>query len=106
MMSEFGSGEVPASGVTGVTRLIETGTDLGVPADAVVVRRRLAVFVPTGRRRGSAVMVRSMPSGGIVPLDGVTVSHGSSVVAVNPCAAPTVDAEEPLEPGMWTFCTI
>jgi len=29
MINEFGSGELPASGATGVTRLMDTGTDAG-----------------------------------------------------------------------------
>src|SRR5947209_1511737 len=104
MISEFGSGSVPGSGETGGARLIDTGTDVEPPAAAVVDKWSVAVFVPTGRRRGSAVIVRSMPSGGIVPLDGVTVSHGSSTVAVKLCAAPTDDADVPLDPGICTFC--
>src|SRR5229473_3905298 len=121
MMSEFGSGELPAFGVTGATRLTVTGTLAGGspavdvmwcvastdPLDALVVVEMwsAASLDPAGRFFGSAVIFRSIPSGGIVPEEGVTVSHGLSTVAVKPVESAAVLPLAP-EPGMCTVCTI
>src|SRR5436853_7652269 len=77
-------------GVTGVTRLMETGmftTVVTLSAARPVAPRgvsetmTVAVKVPLGRLVGSVVSVSVTPLGGRIPLLGETVTHGSSVVA-------------------------
>src|SRR5438105_4865348 len=92
-------------GETGVTRLIDTGTDTVVvplvrigPEVLPIVTRIVPVCVPLGRFVGSAVTVRSIPSGGSRPLEGVTCNHGLSTAAANGNVPSG-------KPGMWTICT-
>src|SRR5450755_1220527 len=104
MMSEFEVGAVGSSGTTGVTRLIDTGTDL--PLDVVTfllfvsgenTTMIVAVNVPFGSDAGSIAMSSVIPSAGMTPLDGVILTiHGLSPVAVKFSACPS--------PGMKT-CT-
>ncbi len=102
MISDCGIGELPAFGLTGVTRFTFTGTFVDV-ARVVVVRWMVAVDVPAGRVFGSALTARSRPWGGMDPEEGETLSHGSSTVAVKVCPAgatlPVLAEVEP-EPGM------
>ena len=85
MISAFCGGVPPAFGVTGVTRLIETGAPtvvtpwlLMVPLPGVVTSKNtVPVNVPLGRPVGSAKTIRSTPSGGSTPMVGCTrTSHG------------------------------
>ena len=73
------------SGLIGVTRLIETGAEIGVmpfvvigPATGVETdTMTVPVNVPFGSPDGSAKATRSTPSGGSKPLFGSTrMSHG------------------------------
>src|SRR3954454_22084928 len=75
----FGGSDLPP-GATGVTRLTESGTlATVVPPDVTVT---VPVLAPGGSEAGFAVTVTVVPPGGIVPLDGVTVRYGLSVVAL------------------------
>src|SRR5579864_3703416 len=91
MMIELAEGVPAGCGVTGVTRLIDTGAPTGVtplvvtsPVLGVLTERiTVPVKVPFGSPVGSAYTVRSIPSGGSSPLDGSTrLSHGLSRLAV------------------------
>src|SRR5438445_3046118 len=86
-----GGGAVFAVPLTGVTRLIDTvvlllrasfGTiPLFPPATEIDT---VPVFAPTGRVLGAPRTVTvTLPSLRVVPLDGVTVRYGLSVVAAN-----------------------
>ena len=105
-ISASGGGVPLPVGITGVTRLTDTGSDTDPVslragpslAPPLYVTCSVAVFVPMPRWWGSAVTVRVRPSIGSVPLDGVTVSHGLSARTVNCCGA--------LPPLRKTFCTI
>src|SRR6266568_9078010 len=86
MISELSGGGPAGFGVTGVTRLIDTGAPTGVtpfavslPLDGVVTSTiTVPVCVPVGSPAGLANTVRLMPSGGRRPLDGSTrTSQGS-----------------------------
>src|ERR1700694_1295048 len=89
MIKALGGGSsIGLVGETGVTRLIDTGTDTVVvplvrigPELLPIVTSTVPVCVPLGRLVGSAVTVRSTPSGGSRPLEGDTCSHGLSTVA-------------------------
>src|SRR5215212_10847072 len=88
--SGFGSC-VFAMGETGVTRLTVIGTELPFVANApfalglVVVTVMVAVVEPIGKVVGSMRMLTGSgpPSGGRVPLDGVTISQGASTAMLN-----------------------
>src|ERR1700730_6835859 len=84
MISAFAGGLPAGFGVTGVTRLIDTGTPTGVtplllivPLPGVVTRRiSVPVNVPFGKPFGSASTMKSDPSGGSTPVVGCTLlSH-------------------------------
>src|ERR1700751_1272545 len=86
MISELTGGGPDGFGVTGVTRLMDTGGPtgggpFGVRAQLEVVVTRTITFpvwVPVARPVGSAYTVSSMPSGGSWPDIGTTrTSHGS-----------------------------
>src|SRR5450755_1404746 len=91
MKIESAVGASGLTGTTGVTRLIDTGTDFLLLA--LVTMRRLpligevdtitvAVNVPFGSCAGSIVTFSTMPSGGRIPLDGLIFTiHGRSDVA-------------------------
>src|SRR5205085_5926017 len=90
MISAFVGGAEFAPGVTGVTRLMETGVDMTVVTSfrALLVApigvsdtMTVLVNVPFGRFDGSVVSVSVIPSGVSTPLDGATLIHGSSVFA-------------------------
>src|SRR5947208_347375 len=94
MISAFAGGAPgDLAGMTGVTRLIDTGAlTVTMPFGAIVplpgvvtVTITVPVNVPFGRLEGSAKAVRSTPSGGNKPLAGSTrMSHGLlSTAAVN-----------------------
>ena len=94
MISASGGGPLFGVDETGWVRLTETVVvDEPVPSrgeirpfDELLVERLTStapVLVPTGNPFGSAVTVRVMPPAGTVPDAGVTVSHGTFVVAVN-----------------------
>ena len=73
------------------------------PFDELLVAKLTStapVLVPTGKPFGSAVTLRVMPPAGTVPADGVTVSHGTFVVAVNevPSAAAMTPGAAELPP--------
>src|SRR5205809_998017 len=105
MIREFADGVEIVVGETGVTTLMETGTVTGGLASSEPifagepgkVRMMVAVKVPLGRSAGSAETLSVSPAAGRMPLDGVTVSHGSSVDAMKANAVPW--------PGMKTVCT-
>jgi len=80
MISALFGGSDLLPGATGVTRLTESGTLATVVPPEVTVT--VPVFAPGGRLLGFAVTVTVVPPGGIVPLDGVTVRYGLSVVAL------------------------
>src|SRR5471030_41441 len=99
MISDSGRGVLCDIGDTGVTTLTETGTldEGGAPLvpvfipealrpaplpEAFVMTTTVPVFVPIGKVEGSEETRSVMPSAGIVPLAGATLSHGSSTVAV------------------------
>jgi hypothetical protein len=77
------------TGETGVTTLMEMGTVTGGLASSEQifagepgnVTMIVAVDVPLGRSAGSAETLSVSPAAGRMPLDGVTVSPGSSVDA-------------------------
>src|SRR3954454_7951062 len=83
----------PAKGppVTGVVRLIETGMEVGgvVPSACLPTTpvpktmMTVPVQVPSVKLLGSAEIVKLIPSGGMIPLPGVTANHGLSTVATN-----------------------
>src|ERR1043165_5163138 len=58
-----------------------------VPGAAVVVIDTKPVLAPGGRPAVFATACSVCPSGGTMPLAGVTVSHGTSGVAVKLCPA-------------------
>src|SRR5438128_11082654 len=85
MISAFAGGGPGACGLIGVTRLIDTGAFTGTTplatmrplAEVVTETMTVPVCVPGGKPVGFASTVRSIPSGGSEPLDGVTlISHG------------------------------
>src|SRR5438093_47149 len=89
--ASFGGGAVFATPLTGVTRLIDTVVpllrasfgmvDIFPPATLI---ETVPVFAPTRRLLGAPRTVTvTLPSLRVVPLDGVTVRYGLSVVAVN-----------------------
>ncbi len=90
MISEAGIGTSGAvTGMTGVTRFIDTGMltvvvacVCGEPSDGgvVMLTTTVPVTVPLGRSFGSASSSTVTPSGGSTPADGRTFSHGLSVV--------------------------
>src|SRR5688500_790487 len=91
MISEYcAAAGLDATGVTGVTRLIENGVvNTHVPSVpippvplSVMVTMMLAVNVPVGSVLGSARTSRVIPSGGSAHISGRTLSQGRSVVAV------------------------
>src|SRR5437764_2482917 len=96
MISEFAEGVEIVVGETGVTTLMETGTVTGglvssaptFAGEPGKVTMMVAVKVPLGRSAGSAETLSVSPAAGRMPLDGVTVSHGSSVDTRNGIAAP------------------
>src|SRR5258708_4795256 len=83
-------------GEAGVTRVTDRGevVDAGVatarPDDVppVVSIRTVATLSPASRTVRSAFRLSVIPSGGSVPLDGVMMSQGRSLVAVKGTAAP------------------
>src|SRR5258705_3555299 len=96
MISELAEGVEIVDGETGVTTLIDTGmvtgglvsrppTFAGVPGKVMMM---VAVKVPLGRSAGSAETLSVSPAAGRMPLDGGTVSHGSSGDAQDGNAAP------------------
>src|SRR5439155_19833145 len=105
------SGGGPLFGVeeTGATRLTEmVVVDPGVPSrgamrlfDALLTPKLTStapVLVPIGNPFGSAVTSRVMPPAGTTPDDGLTLSHGTCVLAVNDVPSA---ADRPLAPPMW-----
>src|SRR5687768_9212575 len=81
MISELGEGRSFPTAVTGVARLIDTGTlAIGVPVAELITT--VPVVVPTGSAVLFAVTAKVVPPGGSVPEAGTTVSHDLSVVAV------------------------
>ena len=79
MISVLAGGRVLVAGETGVTRVTETGTFTVVtpllridPKLLVRVTITVPVCVPLSSVVGSAVTVRSIPSGGRMPLAGLT----------------------------------
>src|ERR1051325_102852 len=83
------------TGETGVTRETETGL-LTSDAPPLEVRFRAAVLVPGGSALGSTVTLSErLPSGGIVPAGGSTVSHGSLAHALNPVSSALLPAMLP-----------
>src|SRR4051794_13938918 len=96
MISELAEGVEIVDGETGVTTLMETGTVTGgllssaptFDGEPGKVTMMVAVKVPLGRSAGSAETLSVSPAAGRMPLDGVTVSHGSSLIAKKPIAAP------------------
>src|ERR1700736_5721530 len=116
MMSASGGGPLLAVGATGCTRLTETVVDdeglvssglrLEAPDAEPNVTVTAPLLVPTGSPSVFAVTVSVVPSGGTVPLDGATLSHGWLVDAVN--VSPAVAAIHPrgnalpfVPPPMW-----
>src|SRR5438876_2932576 len=107
MISALDGGGVFPVGMTGVTRLIEIGVLTIVVAFVCAfeepptddsVRMIVAVNVPLGRLLGSVEICRVMPAGVRTPVEGETVSHGSSTVAEK--------LKLPVgNPGMNTCCT-
>src|ERR1051325_908747 len=75
-------------GVTGVTRLTDTGV-FASDAPPAAVTLSVPVFAPGGSAVGFAVTVTVVPPAGIVPELGETVRYGLSMLAVKavPCAA-------------------
>src|SRR5438552_2246367 len=106
MIKAVAGGTEAGCGVTGVTRLIDTGAEmvvtplvLTVPVPGVTTSRMtVPVNVPLGRPVGSANTVNVSPSGGSSPLAGSTLtSHGLlSSVAVKGSVCPG-------NPSMWTW---
>src|ERR1041385_908261 len=102
MISASGGGPLFAVDVTGAVRLTETVVVVGGVPSRGATRLLLLlvpnatstapVFVPMGSPFASAVTLRVMPPAGTVPDDGVTLSHGTFVVALNvvPSAAATL----------------
>src|SRR5438132_1996388 len=102
IMSVLDNGVCLATGVTGVTRLIETGMLTGVTPVTPTFgepteTRTVPEIVPFGRFVGSAVTFRATPSGGYVPDEGATDSHGLSTVALKGSVCPA-------NPGTKTCC--
>src|SRR5437870_4104332 len=94
MISASGGGPLFAVGEMGCTRLTETVVvDDGGLSSAVMppcaaptapkCTSTAPVFVPTGSPFASAVTLSAIPPGGTTPDDGLTVSQGTLVVAVN-----------------------
>src|SRR5947209_15090259 len=98
------SGGFPGScGLTAVTRLTDTGAEIattplftiGPPLEIVTATNTVPVCVPTESPIGLAITVRSIPSGGSVPVEGITCTiHGScgSSVAVKGNEPPMIPA--------------
>src|SRR5258707_9822166 len=90
MTRALAGGAALLPGLIGVTRLIETGTPTLVepllafaPEPPLLMTTvTVPVNVPFGRSVGSAKTCSVTPDGGREPLDGCTVSHGLSTVAV------------------------
>ncbi len=85
--------DVGAAGVTSVTdtgEVVVAAVGTVCPDDdpPVVLIFTFAVLSPGSRVVRSAVSVSVIPPGGRVPLDGVIVSQGRSLVAVNCTAEP------------------
>src|SRR5687767_13709042 len=86
--SASGGGVFFGVGVTGETRLIETGKvtldpAARMPADAPVVIVTPPMFVPGGRPAVLTNTVRVCPPAGTVPVVGETVIHEVVGIAVN-----------------------
>src|SRR4029078_2190487 len=90
MINESAVGPVGLFGTTGVTRLIDIGTDFPLaltasrelPPGDDVVTMIVAVNVPFGSCDGSIVTLSAMPAVGSTPLDGsIFTTQGRSEVA-------------------------